>query len=289
MKICRVFILLIAVCFALCRPAWAIKIGLFTNYQDTITAGVSTGGMIQNADTGEYILVMDPMKPYWFQSQGDYIRLTIGKKKYKLPSNNIIVKPTHDDGVVYAKKHWYKGSFLISNSQGGLTLINDVDMEDYIKGVVPSEMPAKWNSEAHKAQAIAARSYAMANLGKRLEYGYDLNDTPQDQNYLGVSRQTHRTDEAVEATRGQVLVYNDKVIRAYYCASAGGYTLSSKEVWGRDLPYLEPVRSFDDKVGKKGHGVGMSQHGANNLANMGYDAYQILGYFYKNVMLRKLY
>ncbi|NLF82818.1 MAG: SpoIID/LytB domain-containing protein [Candidatus Gastranaerophilales bacterium] len=288
MKIYR-FILLIALCFALGQPAKAIKIGLFTNYKDTITVGVSSGGVMQNAKTGEYILVMEAMKPYWLESKGDYIKLTVDKKRYKLPSNEIIIKPTKNNGVVYAKKHWYKGHFLVTNSRNGLTLINDVDMEDYLKGVVPSEMPASWNQEAHKAQAIAARSYAIANLGKRLEYGYDLNDTPQDQNYLGVSRRTTKTDGAVEATRGQVLVYNDKVIRAYYCASAGGQTASPKDVWGSALPYLESVKSFDENVGKKGHGVGMSQHGANNLANMGYDAYQILGYFYKNVLLRKMY
>lgn len=288
MKIYR-FILLITLCFALCPPAKAIKIGLFTNYKDTITVGTSTGGVMQNAKTGEYILVMEAMKPYWLETQGDFIKLTVDKKRYKLPTNEIIIKTSKSSGVVYAKKHWYKGHFLVINSRNGLTLINDVDMEDYLKGVVPSEMPASWNQEAHKAQAIAARSYAMANLGKRLEYGYDLNDTPQDQNYLGVSRRTAKTDSAVETTRGQVLVHNDKVIRAYYCASAGGQTASSKDVWGSALPYLEPVKSFDEKVGKKGHGVGMSQHGANNLANMGYDAYQILGYFYKNVLLRKMY
>lgn len=289
MKIYRIIVLFTALCFALCQPATAIKIGLFTNYKDTITVGTSTGGVMQNAKTGEYILVMEAMKPYWLESKGDFIKLTVDKKKYKLPSNEIIIKPSKSNGVVYAKKNWYKGHFLVINSPKGLTLINDVDMEDYLKGVVPSEMPASWNQEAHKAQAIAARSYAIANLGKRLEYGYDLNDTPQDQNYLGVSRRTAKTDSAVEATRGQVLVHNDKVIRAYYCASAGGHTVSSKDVWGSALPYLEPVKSFDENVGKKGHGVGMSQHGANNLANMGYDAYQILGYFYKNVMLRKMY
>ena len=162
-------------------------------------------------------------------------------------------------------------------------------MENYIKGVVPAEMPTSWNFEAHKAQAIAARSYAVANTGKRLEYGYDLKDTPQDQNYMGVSVETLQTNRAVEASHGQVLVYNDKVIPAYYHASAGGSTLSARHVWGKELPYLMPVKSFDEKVPRSGHRVGMSQNGAQILAKRGYNAYQILGYFYKNVMLRKLY
>jgi stage II sporulation protein D len=79
-----------------------------------------------------------------------------------------------------------------------------------------------------------------------------------------------------------------KIISAYYTASAGGMTLNSSSVWGGYTPYLHSVPSFDDEVGKKGHGVGMSQHGANNLAKQGYNAYQILQYFYQNVKFAKL-
>ena len=77
-----------------------------------------------------------------------------------------------------------------------------------------------------------------------------------------------------------------KIISAYYFASAGGMTRTS--IWGSDLPYLRAVPSFDDGVKKNGHGVGMSQHGANNLAKQGYNAYQILQYFYQNVKFAKL-
>ena len=156
-------------------------------------------------------------------------------------------------------------------------------IEDYLLGVVPSEMPSKWNIEAHKAQAIAARSYAIANLGKRKHSGYDLKDTPLDQAYGGASAETPQTTRAVMQTRGIVLTYGGKVIPAYYHASSGGKTVSSGAVWARDLPYIKSVPAYDEGIRKNGHGVGMSQHGANNLANKGYNAYQILNYFYKNV------
>ena len=99
----------------------------------------------------------------------------------------------------------------------------------------------------------------------------------------GATAETSKTNTAVEETSGLVLTYNYKVVSAFYSASAGGQTVTSKQAWGNDLPYLRSVPSFDGNVKKNGHGIGMSQHGANNLAKQGYNAYQILQYFYKNV------
>ena len=289
MKLLRTLIFLIIACIVGSSSASAIKIGLYTQYNDEVCVGVSQGGVIENADTGVYILLLNPMKPYKLKKRGNYIQLEVDKNKYRIGAKEIIIKNTRKDGLVFTKRKWYKGKLIVLNTRKGLTVINDIDMENYIKGVVPAEMPPTWNIEAQKAQAIAARSYALANMGKRLEYGYDLLDTPQDQNYMGVSEETLQTNRAVDVTKGQVLVYNGKIIPAYYHASAGGHTLSAKRVWGKNIPYLQAVRSFDSNVHKNGHGVGMSQNGANYLANKGYSAYQILGYFYKNVRLRRLY
>ena len=89
-------------------------------------------------------------------------------------------------------------------------------------------------------------------------------------------------------TKGVVITYNQKVIPAYYSASAGGHTKNASDVWNKDLPYLKAVPSFDENVKKNGHGLGMSQHGANNLAAKGYNAYQILMYYYNNVKFGRL-
>jgi stage II sporulation protein D len=147
-------------------------------------------------------------------------------------------------------------------------------------------MPSSWEFEALKAQAIAARSFALANLGKQAKHGYDLKDNTEDQAYGGASAETNITNKAVEETHGLVLTYDMKIISAYYSASAGGMT--STAAWGGNVPYLRSVPSFDDNVKKNGHGVGMSQHGANNLAKQGYNAYQILQYFYQDVKFAKL-
>ena len=186
------------------------------------------------------------------------------------------------------KRKWYRGHFMLVNDGLGLTVINDVPLEKYLKGVVPSEMPSSWEHDAHKAQAIAARSYAIANLGKRAKHGYDLKDTPEDQAYGGASAETNQTNEAVEETEGIVLVYEGKIIPAYYSASAGGQTRSAGQVWTKDLAFLKSVPSFDDGIKKNGHGVGMSQYGANNLSKKGYNAYQILKHFYPNTKFAKI-
>lgn len=266
------------------NPCYAIKIGLQTAV-DSSAIGTSIKGTIIDANTNHTVCDLDAMKGYIIKPYHNLMAISYNGTYYKINSDNIVIKPV-GAGFVSAKGKWYRGIIMIQNKNGKLTVINNVPLEDYIKGVVPSEMPSSWATEAHKAQAIAARSYALANLGKRARFGYDLKDTPEDQAYGGASAETVNTNSAVDDTKGIVLTYNMKVINAYYSASAGGQT--NVDSWGSSLPYLRSVPSFDDNVKKNGHGVGMSQHGANNLAKQGYNAYQILQYFYKDVKFARV-
>lgn len=275
-------ILLFNIVFA--SPSFAIKIGLQTEVTSS-AIGTSVKGTIIDANTNHTVCDLDAMKGYEIKPYHNLMAILYKGTYYKINSDNIVIKPL-SPGFVSAKGKWYRGIIMIQNKNGKLTVINNVPLEDYIRGVVPSEMPSSWATEAHKAQAIAARSYALANLGKRAKYGYDLKDTPEDQAYGGASKETPDTNYAVDETKGIVLTYNMKVINAYYSASAGGQT--NVNSWGSSLPYLRSVPSFDDNVKKNGHGVGMSQHGANNLANQGYNAYQILQYFYKDVKFARV-
>lgn len=263
------------------NPTYAIKIGLLVN-SSQIGIGSSNETSIIDANTNKTVCKIEAMKGYSIIPYKNTMAIRLNGKYYQIYSDNIVLKPA-SGGFVNAKRKWYRGFLTIQNKGNKLTVINNVDLEDYIKGVVPSEMPSSWELEALKAQAIAARSYALANLGKRASLGFDLKDTPEDQAYGGASAETAKTNSAVEETDGLVLTYNYKVVSAYYSASAGGKTISAKDVWGSDLPYIRSVPSYDGNVKKNGHGVGMSQHGANNLAKEGYNAYQILQYFYQNV------
>lgn len=268
------------------QPCFAIKIGLQTDVNKTFI-GASTKAEIIDCKTNKLIFVMDKMKGYEFKPYKGIIAIKVDGEFKKINSNRVVIKP-ESTGFVSVKRKWYRGQFILTNDGLGLTVINDIPIELYLQGVVPSEMPSGWEHDAHKAQAIAARSYALANLGKRSKYGYDLKDTPEDQAYGGATAETPQTNDAVTETCGIVLIHDGKIIPAYYSASAGGHTKSASQVWTKDLAYIKAVPSFDDGIKKNGHGVGMSQYGANNLAKKGYNAYQILKYFYANTKFAKI-
>ena len=270
--------------FILTNSAHAIKIGLLTQVEQA-GVGTNVAGRMIDTNTNKTVCTSDAMKGYILVPYKNEIAIKKDGHFYGLGTGSIVLRPDKV-GYVSTKGKWYHGKLMIKNIGGKLTVINDIELEDYIKGVVPSEMPPSWEYEALKAQAIAARSYALANLGKQSKYGYDLKDNTEDQAYGGASSETNITNKAVDETNGLVLTYDMKIISAYYSASAGGMTSTS--IWGGYVPYLHSVPSFDDNVVKKGHGVGMSQHGANNLAKQGYNAYQILQYFYQNVKFAKL-
>ena len=281
----RVFILIFTYLF-LIMPCFAIKIGLQTRVGKTYI-GASTPAQIIDVKTNKLIYEMEKMKGYEFKPYQGIIAIKIDGKYRKIKTNQIIIKP-EEGGYISVKRKWYRGHFKVINDNNGLTVMNDIPLEEYLQGVVPSEMPSGWEFEAHKAQAIAARSYALANMGKRGQYGYDLKDTPEDQAYGGASAETAQTNKAVEETKGIVLVCQGKIVPAYYSASAGGQTRNASQVWTHDLPFIKSVPSFDDGIKKNGHGVGMSQYGANNLAKRGYNGYQILKYFYANTKFARL-
>ncbi|PKL74780.1 MAG: hypothetical protein CVV27_18765 [Candidatus Melainabacteria bacterium HGW-Melainabacteria-1] len=124
-------------------------------------------------------------------------------------------------------------------------VINPVMIEDYLLSVVPSESPASWPLESLKAQAMAARTYAVANWGKHKANGFDMKDDTSDQMYRGVVTEAPGSSEAVKATAHQIITHGGKPINALFFSCSGGMTDSSLEVWGVDLPYIQPAQDFD--------------------------------------------
>lgn len=132
-----------------------------------------------------------------------------------------------------------RGDLIVLVRPAGLTLINELDIEEYLLAVVPSEMYASMPMEALKAQAIAARTYTLRNLGRYGQRGFDVMGSVLSSAYRGVDRETPRTTEAVQATHGLVLLFNGRLIDALYHSNAGGFTTSNAIVWaGTPLPYL---------------------------------------------------
>jgi SpoIID/LytB domain protein len=135
----------------------------------------------------------------------------------------------------------YRGIMEFRPGSEGMTVVNIVSMEEYLYAVVPSEMPVSWPAEALKAQAIAARSYAIAYLGNFASRGFDLFGTPNSMAYHGVGSEHKNTLSAVDLTRGVVLFGETKQpLRAYFSANHGGYSEDSLTLWGYDA-YMKAV------------------------------------------------
>ncbi len=141
----------------------------------------------------------------------------------------------------------YRGSLELIHFGGGLTVVNVVELEDYLLGVVPSEMCAWYPLDALKAQAIAARTYALKNIGRFSAQGFDLTDTASSQVYSGYCSEDPRSTRAVVETTGMVLTYNDDLIDAVYSSTCGGYTENASEAWGHAVPYLRGIADFDQE------------------------------------------
>lgn len=135
----------------------------------------------------------------------------------------------------------YFGGVRINKSKGFLAVINLVPVEEYLRGVVPEEMPTSFTKEALKAQAVAARTFTLKNTGRHKDEGFDLCSTTHCQLYEGVSITSATSDLAIKETRGEVLYYKGSAAMTNFHTDSGGMTESSKEVWGTDQPYLQPV------------------------------------------------
>lgn len=137
------------------------------------------------------------------------------------------------------KGYKYNGGFEYVRPDGGnLRVINVVDLEDYVKGVVPYEMNGDWPLAALEAQAVCARTFACRNT-KHASYDFDVCSAICCQVYNGVNTATDRSNEAVDNTEGVCIWYDGELIEAVYHSSDGGATEDAKNVWGGDVPYLQ--------------------------------------------------
>ncbi|HEY9623618.1 MAG TPA: SpoIID/LytB domain-containing protein [Crinalium sp.] len=149
----------------------------------------------------------------------------------------------------------YRGQLLLLSDNGGLWAVNAVSMRSYLYSVVGSEVSPSWNMEALKAQAVAARSYALTYYFRPVNSVYHLGSTERYQVYRGIEREAPRTREAVDGTAGEFVSHRGDIVESLYAAS-------------------------DDIVMEAFQGHGMSQLGALDLANQGYTYKQILKNYY---------
>jgi len=164
---------------------------------------------------------------------------------YPLGSAKIWVAPLTDAPITFKERSGrsYRGSFELSVYNNRLAAVNELPFEHYLYSVVGAEMISTWPAEALKAQAVAARSYAL-NKGFGFQIAHVV-DTTLSQAYSGVGTERATTIAAVDATAGEVALYNGKVIEALFASNAGGITADAREIWGNPVDYLQPALSPD--------------------------------------------
>lgn len=172
--------------------------------------------------------------------------MKIGPRRLKVSGP---VKVESLGGFVTIDGKQYRDELHVYSFNGDCVVVNHVDLEKYVAGLLNSEMNASWNLEALKAQAVAARTYALFQMKegssprfRGLRPPFDLDSTEKDQVYEGAHKERYRALRAVEETRGQVLAYQGHPIKAFYHSTCGGYTESPERVWGAHYPYMKPVR-----------------------------------------------
>lgn len=231
-------------------PYHEIKIGL--NYSstalDTLTLECDGGFFVSVVSYGEEPVPIDVNALSFEVTDGMlYAKTAFGEDVAASPENEIIrVYPTNHDSVIYAGGNPYRGGFEIYASDGKITLINFLDIEDYIKGVLPSEVYTSWHTEALKSAAVVSRTYALKNAGSssHTSYGFDVCATTHCQMYSGVKKENVNTNRAIAETAGLVVKYNGVLAMTPYHSSTGGYTESAADAWGSspaDYPYLTEV------------------------------------------------
>ena len=259
---------------------YQVRAGSYTSRQEAEDAAQNLGGTVAGTSSYAVNVTRTGTAEILFQFDGGDA-LALG----------VMPDVTGADAVrTWFKGYRYYGGFRYERIGGGdLTVVNIVDLETYIKGVVPYEMSNSWPLEALKVQAVCARSYAYINIhsGKHTSYHFDVCNTTDCQAYYGAGtnsssyQATERTDQAVDETAGEYAWYDGQVIEAFYSSSHGGASESVYNVWGTSLeryPYLcgveDPYEA--DMASKNSYSSWTVSYTSSELAqrleNYGYDA-----------------
>jgi stage II sporulation protein D len=225
------------------RRAWRVRIGEASSREETTP-------LVDRLSEAGYTEI-------WVTEEEAEVQ---GRKRIRLvddawhdflsPHDRVLIEPVRPGALLRIGEASYRGTLeAMVTRAGNLRLINAVDMEEYLRGVVPNEMgPGVYPElEALKAQAVAARTYIVANLGQFSDDGYDICDTPSCQVYGGAGTEHPKTDQALEETRGVILMWEGRPINAMYTSTCGGHTEDGHLVFdGEKGPYLKGVTCYPE-------------------------------------------
>ena len=229
-----------------------VRVGIVV---DTTQIQLSAPGTLEvrDAETGQPVHIAEPAQSAIVRvDERGELWVRVGETEMR--GGTAVVAAAEIAGLVRIGEREYRGSALIrATGPGRLTVINQVGMEDYLLGVVPQEIGRVGIElfETAKAQAVAARTYAVRYLGRRAALGFDVFATTADQVYGGYSSEHEPVSRAVVATAGEMLTYNAEPIDAFYHSTCSGQTAAIEEVWPREprRPYLISVVDVNPATG----------------------------------------
>ncbi len=210
----------------------SVRVGILLN-QDAIV--LQADGVIEAGDVAAQTVTSLPAGTYEFRPSAQGIDGGVNRF-------GAIVRLRPAPGWLQAGPRRYRGLIELRRTpMGRLTVINEIDLEQYLYGVLKMEVDPRWPPEALKAQAVAARTLALQSMGRFAAEGYDLRATTESQVYAGINAEDPRTTAAVDATRGVIMTFTGRPIFAAYHSDSGGATESSEYVWGQPYAYLRGV------------------------------------------------
>jgi SpoIID/LytB domain protein len=202
---------------------------------------ISSGDVGFSRATSACGVVFDPARGYRAHRSGDSVVLR-GSGGKRLASCGRKLRAAGTGTIEIAGVGTYRGALETvptESDAGALNVVNALALEQYVKGVMPNEVPPSWPAEELKAQALAVRSIALT--GAVGGNGFDLYSDTRSQVYEGLESEYAQTNAAVDATRGQVVMYGGEVAQTFYSACSGGHTESVVNVFGTAIPYLVGV------------------------------------------------
>ncbi len=208
---------------------WRVWVGMHTTYAKAKEACDSIRNILPNTQLN--IFSQDQKRIQVVDKNGKVLFM-YHTGPYYFKSRNLI----QIDGKTF------RGDVMIQRYAGSdLTVINRVNLTEYLYGVVPREVSGSWPIEAQKAQAVAARNYTILNLNKHAQHGFDLCASTHCQVYGGYDSEHPASRQAVDETKDRVLTYNGKLINAFYHSNSGGHTENAENVWTYPLDYIKGV------------------------------------------------
>ena len=191
----------------------------------TPTAETNEPYVVLDAD-GRALFRGDRMLATKVQSNGEGIR--IGSQTFKRTPLTI---QSEGQGIKVGKKFYRHALKIWSDADHKVSIVNEINVEDYLRGVLPWEANPGWHEEALKAQAVASRTYALFRAIERKDQAFALSKTVKSQVYKGKDIENPKTDQAIERTRGEILTFKGKIFPAYFSSTCGGANGPMRRAW----------------------------------------------------------